>query len=118
MIIEMTLEELKSNMKWWESKRLLFNLAVGLFGVFGIYIGISQYEYTLTIIDFIGIIFWGVSANILYSTGLLLELLDWYYLNNKIRIYRFRRLFFIGGLLFSCVFTLGNCCLYFAKPFL
>ena len=114
----MTLEELKSNMKWWESKRLLFNLVVGLVGVYGIYKAIAIGDYTWVLTDLIGIIFWGVGANILYSTGLLLELLDWYYLNNKIRIYRLRWLFFVAGLLFSCVFTLVHSMLYFAKPFL
>lgn len=113
----MTIEELKSNIKWWESKRLIYNIAVGLFGVFGIYDGLPRVEYFWTIDDSIGIIFWAIGANILYSLGTLLELFDWYYLKNKLRIKRFRMLFFIVGLLFSCIWTLLCCFMYFTQHY-
>tara|TARA_R100001369_G_scaffold31716_3_gene56245 strand:+ start:234 stop:581 length:348 start_codon:yes stop_codon:yes gene_type:complete len=114
----MTIEELKSNIKWWESKRWIYNIAVGIFGVFGIYDGISRGEYYWTIDDTLGIIIWGIGANIFYSLGVLLEIFDWYYLKNKIGIKRFRMIFFIVGLLFSCLWTLWCSWLYFAKPHL
>ena len=114
----MTIDELKSNIKWWESKRWIFNLAVGLVGIFTIYDGFSRDDYSWTSSDTFGIIYWGIGANILYSLGTLLELFDWYYLKNGIGIKKFRMLFFIIGLLFSCAWTLWCGWLYFAKPHL
>lgn len=114
----MTTEELKLNIKWWESKRWIFNLGVGIFGIFAIYDGLSRSEYSWTKANTIGIIYWGVGANLVYSSGILLELFDWYYMNNKIGIKRFRLMFFIIGFLFSCSLTLSCGWLYFAKPHL
>ena len=91
----MTIEELKSNIKWWESKRWIYSIAVGIFGIIAIYDGLSRGEYSWTIDDTIGIIIWGIGANIFYSLGTLLELFDWYYLKNKIGLKRFRMIFFI-----------------------
>ena len=114
----MTIAELKFNIKWWESKRWIYNIAVGFFGIFAIYDGLSRGEYSWTIEDTFGIIIWGIGANVFYSLGILLELFDWYYLKNKIEIKRFRMIFFIIGLLFSCLWTLWCGWLYFAKPYL
>ena len=114
----MTIEELKSNIKWWESKRWIFNIAVGLFGILAIYLGLSGSEYSWTATDSFGIIWWGIGANILFSLGILLELFDWYYLKNSVGIKNFRMLLFIIGLLFSCFWTLWCGWIYFAKPHL
>ncbi|WP_417799749.1 hypothetical protein [Tenacibaculum sp.] len=114
----MTIEELKSNIKWWESKRWSFNLVVGLVGVYTVYDGFSRGEYSWVRADILGILYWGVGANIFYSLGILLELFDWYYFKNKIGIKRFRMIFFIIGLLFSCFLTLWCGWVYFAKPHL
>ena len=109
----MTLEELKLDIKWWESKRGIYNLAVGLLGSLALYNGMSQCEYSWSVADTIGVVIWGIGANILYSLGMLLELLDWYYLKNRIGIKNFRALFFIVGLLFSCFWTYWSTFLYF-----
>ena len=110
----MTLEDLKTNIKWWESKRWIFNIAVGLFGIYGIYDFLSTINYEWTTEDTIGVIFWGIGANIFYSLGSLMELFDWYYFNNKIKITQgLRYLLLIGGILFSCFWTLWNTIIYF-----
>lgn len=114
----MKIEELKLNIKWWESKRLIYNIAIGLIGSFTIYDGLSRGEYTWTIDDTLGIIFWAIGANIMYSLGILLELFDWYYLKNKLRMIRFRMIFFIIGLLLSCFQTLWCGWMHFTKPYL
>jgi len=114
----MTIEELKSNIKWWESKRWIFNIAVGLVGIFTIYDGLSRGDYAWSKADTFGIIYWGIGANILYSLGTLLEIFDWYYLKNRIGIKKFRMLFFIIGFLLSCCWTLWCGWIYFAKPHL
>lgn len=109
----MTIEELKLDIKWWESKRWIFNCAVGLFGSFALYNGLLQCDYNWSFSDTLGVIFWGIGANILYSLGILLELFDWYYLKNRIGIKKFRLLFFIVGLLFSCFWTFWCTFIYF-----
>ncbi|WP_299215243.1 hypothetical protein [uncultured Aquimarina sp.] len=110
----MTLEDLKTNIKWWESKRWIFNIAVGLFGIFGIYDFLGTIDYQWTTEDTIGVIFWGIGANVFYSLGSLMELFDWYYFNNKIKITQgLRYLLFVGGTLFSCFWTLMNTVIYF-----
>ncbi len=114
----MTIEELKSNIKWWESKRWIYNLSVGLFGIFTIYDGFSRGEYSWTKSDTYGVIWWGIGANVLYSLGILLELFDWYYLKQRLRIKNLRMFLFIIGLLFSCFWTLRCGWFYFAKPHL
>lgn len=101
----MTIAELKSNVKWWESKRWIFNIAVLISGVFAIYIGLSQCEYYWSLEDTFGVVLWVIGANIFYSLGILLELFDWYYLKNKIGIVKFRLFFFVIGTLFSCLWT-------------
>ncbi|WP_051477678.1 hypothetical protein [Aquimarina pacifica] len=99
----MTLEDLKTNIKWWESKRWIFNSAVGLFGIYGIYDSLGKIDYEWTTEDTIGVIFWGIGANVFYSLGALMELFDWYYLKNKIKITPgLRYLLLVGGILFSC----------------
>lgn len=116
-IQKLTLEELKSNIKWWESKRWIYNIGVGLCGLLMIILAIYG-GYSWTQADTFGVIYWGIGANILYSLGILLELLDWYYLNNKIRIQKFRTALFIIGISFSCLWTLWCCMIYFSKPHL
>lgn len=114
----MTIEELKLNIKWWESKRWVYNFFVGLFGLFAIYDGLSREIYSWTKWDTLGIVYWAVGANIMYSLGILLELFDWYYMRNRIGIKKFRMIFFIIGLIFSCCWTLWCGWMYFAKPYL
>ncbi len=109
----MTIEELKLNIKWWESKRWIFNVAVGTFGILALYRGMSESEYYWSTSDTLGVITWGIGANIFYSLGLLLELFDWYYLKNRIRLKRFRLFFFISGTLFSSLWTYWCAFLYF-----
>ncbi len=114
----MTIEELRGNIKWWESKRWIFNLAVGLAGVIAIYYATSYSTFIWYRTDVLGIIIWGIGANILYSSGTLIELFDWYYLKNAIRLKNLRGLFFVVGTVFSCLWTFYNAWMYFAAPHL
>jgi len=111
----MTLEELKWDIKWWESKRWIFNLSVAFFGVLGVYNGFSEADYSWTLGDTFGVLFWAVGANVLYSLGILIELFDWYVLNNRINFKKFRDFFFITGLLLSCSWTFLSAWIYFAN---
>ena len=93
----MTSEEIRSNIKWWESKRWLYNALVGISGVMAIIKVLPESQYEWTSADTLGIIFWGIGANVLYTLGTILELFDWYYLKNKLGIKRLRLFFFLSG---------------------
>ena len=101
----MTLEELKSDIKWWETKRWIYNLCVGIFGVYAIYIGLSESDYYWSRADTFGIIWWGLGANVFYSLGILFEIFDWYYLKNRIGIRKYKLFLFLSGTVFSCLWT-------------
>ncbi|QCE41960.1 hypothetical protein [Psychroserpens sp. NJDZ02] len=83
--------------RWWESKRWLFNLGNGLFGVLGLILFAGYFKLG----EAIGLIIYAIVGNIFFSTGMLLEIVDFYYLNNKLGFNKFRLLFLIMGLLFS-----------------
>ena len=109
----MTLEQLKSNIKWWESKRWVYNILVGLSGDLGLFKMLTTTTYDWSYCDTLVIIIWGIGANLFYSLGTLLELFDWYYLNNRLRLQRFRALFLVLGTAFSCLYTYGSVLIYF-----
>ena len=115
----MTLKELRLNIKWWESKRWIFNLAIIFVGSISFYHGYSRSNFFWDPSDtFIIIIRWMVFANILYSLGVLIELFDWYYLKNKLRIVRFRLPFFLIGTVFSSLLAFWCGFFIFSKPHL
>ncbi|GAB5564588.1 MAG: hypothetical protein Wins2KO_16510 [Winogradskyella sp.] len=101
----MTIDNLKSNVQWWESKRWIYNLLVGLIGIVAIYFAISEKPYDWKILDTLSVLFWGIGANLFYSFGTLIELFDWYYFNNKLSVKKLRLLFFILGTGFSCLYS-------------
>ncbi|SHJ28291.1 hypothetical protein [Aquimarina spongiae] len=109
----MTIEELKSNLKWWESKRWIYNVLVGISGVIAIFNALAEIPYQWGLEDTLGIIIWGIGANIFYSLGTLFELFEWYYLNNKIGIKNFRLFFFISGTFVSSIYTFWCVIVYF-----
>ncbi|NEV95041.1 hypothetical protein G3567_12930 [Psychroflexus sp. YR1-1] len=109
----MTLDELKANIKWWESKRWIYNVLVGLSGALTIFNALAESPYDWTFEDTIGVIIWGIGANIFYSLGTLVELFDWYYFKNRLGIKRFRLFLFISGTFFSCLYTFWCVMAYF-----
>jgi len=109
----MTSEEIRSNIKWWESKRWIYNVLVGISGVVALMEVLPKSQYEWTSADTLGIIFWGIGANVLYTLGTIVELFDWYYLKNKLGIKRLRLFFFISGTIVSCVYTYTSVLAYF-----
>lgn len=101
----MTIQELKSNVKWWESKRWIFNLLVGVSGLLVIINVLAESHYQWKLEDTLGVIIWGIGVNIFYSLGILLELFDWYYLNNRVGFKKLRSFFYIIGTFISCFYT-------------
>ena len=101
----MTPDQLRADIKWWESKRWIFNVFVGILGTVAILICLSEQPYKWTFRDSLGIVYWGIGANFFYSLGTLVELFDWYYLKNKLGLKKLRLLFFIFGTLVSGIYT-------------
>lgn len=95
----------KELISWWESKRWIFNIAVGITGGIAIYFGLSETFYRWSMLDNIAIIVWGIGANIFYSQGILLELFDSHYFKDKLKVRYVRWPLFLGGTLYSCYFT-------------
>ncbi|PQJ17878.1 hypothetical protein BST94_10055 [Nonlabens xylanidelens] len=98
----------KSRIKWWESKRWIYNLIILIASFISIYEIITYYHYSIKISDLLIVVVWLIGANIFYSLGILTELIDWYYFNNKIKFYRYRWLFFVSGIVFSFLWTVLN----------
>ncbi|WP_299122049.1 hypothetical protein [uncultured Tenacibaculum sp.] len=111
-------EKIIDGIKWWESKRWVFNLLVGLSGVLGIVKGIYvAAENIFVISDIFGIILLGIIANIFYSSGILVEIFDNYYFNNKLKMERFRVIFLILGCLLCCIYAYLSTYFYYNLSF-
>ncbi|AUC75670.1 hypothetical protein [Olleya sp. Bg11-27] len=93
--------KINNSIVWWEKKRLWFNVAVGLTGVISILFIWPYLFYD----RFIAIILYGIIANIFYSLGMLIELLDSYYHKGKCKFHNYRKLFFLIGTLAYCFVT-------------
>ncbi len=84
--------------KWWEKKRILYNISVVISGVFMMLIYakyVQPFEIILALI-------WGLITNIAYFSGVIIDLSFRFYLKIKINP---SFLFYIG-LIFSILFTL------------
>jgi len=101
----MTIEDLKSDFKWWESKRWIFNLLIIAFASYAIYNVFSQSSSYFLIDDILTLFIWLIGANVFYSLGILSQLFDWYYLNEYFGLKKYRLFLFVSGTLFSCVWT-------------
>jgi hypothetical protein len=96
-------DQLLATIQWWEKKRIWFNIIVGALGVISILLFNSGRLFSGWI-SLVGIIIWGIAANIFYSSGILLEVVNVYYLKSSKNFFRFRYpLFIIGTLLYSMV---------------
>lgn len=98
--------DLKSQIKWWESKRWIYNLALLIAGCIAIYDILNFIDYNWSFQDTFGVIIWTTGANLFYSAGLLIEIFDFYYFKNRLKLYRLRWLLFVCGLLLGSLWTL------------
>jgi len=93
---------LLSAIKWWEERRLWFNIAVGLCGV----LGIILFAPYLGMVDFINVFFYAVFVNAAYCAGFILEALNLHYLKGRFPLENYRMVLFVLGTLFSSAVTL------------
>ena len=68
-MVDIGLKLLESH-RYWSRKRILFNIIVGLGGLFSVILFVGD---DTTLFDFFGMIAWGFVANGLYSTGYILD---------------------------------------------
>lgn len=103
-------------MKWWESKRLAYNILVLIFIGIATIVSVKD-NYIWDFTDFLSFTVWLIGANIFFSLGTFTELLDWFYFENKIKIYKYKLFLFTFGTFFSCLWTFIYYCLYFIDDF-
>ncbi|MFK7773854.1 MAG: hypothetical protein AB8F94_17015 [Saprospiraceae bacterium] len=72
-------EELYESIKWWESRRILFNIAVGISGLIPIYIFWDAVLEIGFLFSVIGILIYGSLANICYCFGWGIDILKSFY---------------------------------------
>jgi len=102
----MKAQDIIKSVKWWESKRWIFNLVLLVFGLLGVYKGLTEYSYyDWENTDTIVIILFVLLANICYSIGILSEIWDGYYFKNRIGIKNYRLPFLLLGLLITAILS-------------
>jgi hypothetical protein len=112
---KLNLEQLETPIIWWEKKRIWFNVIVGFAGI---YIIIFSEFFMFSFKDIVGILIWGFIANILYSAGVILEIMNVYYLKSNINFFRFRYVFWLLGTFLYAAWTAYYAFFYFNDPFL
>ena len=95
-------DQLGDSILFWEKRRIVFNVLVGICGVFVL---VVSWKYTKWYdVIFAGI--YGVLMNLAYMTGFYLETLDLHFFKSRFRINKHRRLLFTAGTILACIFTL------------
>lgn len=94
--------EILSIVKWWEKKRLIFNILIGASGLTGLII-FDKLSYLSSII---GLMFWyAIIANLCYCLGWGDYILKLYYKKETTPDIAGRNILFYLGLLFSLFIT-------------
>ena len=100
--------DIQTSIKWWEKKRLTYNVISLLGGILVHFLrnavpnGIGNYNFTEDIL------FWLVICNLFYCGGWCLEILLNYYFKFRFFNNKFRLLLFVIGCLLSffCMFIM------------
>lgn len=98
-------KSLLSAFAWWEKRRLAYNLIIGATGVICVFI-LSLIPF-LELTDLIGIVAYGIIANMFYSSGFLIEVAAKHYFRSKMDFTEKRKIFFAIGLILSVLITIG-----------
>jgi hypothetical protein len=94
--------------QWWEKRRLLYNIIVGLVGSLIVFIVLQQHRYIpFSEILLFAILPYGIAANILYLAGWVMELLIRYYFKITLSSSVRQVLFWLGALISIAPFILA-----------
>lgn len=88
-------------LNWWESKRLIYNLAI-LVGAFMAYLIISTSSRELSIVE---VLIWIFGANVFYTMSWAFELIFYKFFKTYPFNKTFRKIIFVLGTLFSIWWT-------------
>jgi hypothetical protein len=86
---------------WWEKKRVIYNMIMLITGLI-----IMLYFGDFDLLSLIGIILYGLIANIFYCLGFFIELAARHYFKSEKDFKQTRELIFWAGLIFSIVLTI------------
>lgn len=87
---------------WWEKRRILYNIVVGLAGM-----GIFAFIPVQLTDSWIGVFFYACIANLFYCLGFLLEVAARHYFKSDMDFTERRKTIFVLGLVFSVAVTVG-----------
>jgi len=90
--------------KWWEKKRLYYNLALITIIIIGLILKLSVPNSFLSENYLLAVLIWMFGANILFCSGWGFEVLLMYFFKISLKN-NMRFLFFSGGLVISIVWT-------------
>jgi len=93
-----------SMLKWWESRRLAYNVLVGVCGLPTLFM-LAVWAHQPLVLLFSGTLCFGAAANLCYSLGMPAELLTWLMWREK--SCNVGPVLFTLGTVFSTVLTLG-----------
>lgn len=110
---EIDFSSINQTINWWEKHRLRFNIILGALGIFSLLI---IFPSCFGLVDCIGIFFWGFMANVLYSLGILLEIINVYYLKSKFNFFQNRHFFIIIGTVAYSFVTFFYPFIYYMHP--
>lgn len=98
-------KELYESIKWWEKRRILYNIAVGIAAIFPI-LRLCIFIESIDYIPFsLGIIVYLCLANICYCFGWGIDILKSFYFKNS-TYGKHKSLLLVLGIVFSMLFTL------------
>jgi hypothetical protein len=87
---------------WWEKRRPAYNMVVGITGLVVLF-----FLGEFSLLTLAGVLLYGLVANVFYSTGFLLEVVDKHYFKSSLDISERKNELFWIGLLFSGLVTFG-----------
>jgi hypothetical protein len=99
--IKVDISPLNIALSWWEKMRLWFNLAMLATGIIALIIWADQFNFS----DGVGVFFFGLFFNLLYSMGFLIDAAFIYYLKWNGMTNELRWTLFLLGTIVSCAFT-------------
>ena len=99
-------KELYETIKWWEQRRIFYNIPVGLAGLIPFFVfPPSSIRDINFLIFFMGIFVYAFFANLCYCFGWTIDILKSFYFENP-TYGKSKSILFALGLIFSILFTL------------
>ena len=91
---------------FWEKKRLLFNILVGITGLLVLFYLYKFTFFYFTLFEIVGVFIWAFVANAMYSIGFVSESIIIYYSSGRKDYSNIRLYFFYFGTLLYILFSL------------